>query len=181
MAEPVVPAPDTEPYGRSPFDRAVDRAVTVAVAAGALVALPAVRLGVRAVGFGPMHRNAQRVPVLPLRRPRAEAVRRGVCWAASHGPYKAPCVPRSLVLLAALRALGGGDCELCIGVRREPGALAAHAWVEQHGVAVAEPADVRQRFGTFGSRDLALFARQGGRGGRSGTWSYQRLVKALVR
>lgn len=55
------------------------------------------------------------------------------------------CLPRSLALQALLRR-HGIEADLRIGVRREAGELRAHAWIEQAGRPVGEPADVELRF-----------------------------------
>lgn len=55
------------------------------------------------------------------------------------------CLPRSLALRALLRQ-HGVEADLLIGVRRENGMLRAHAWIEDAGQPVGEPADVRRRF-----------------------------------
>jgi hypothetical protein len=55
------------------------------------------------------------------------------------------CLPRSLTLQALLRRYGM-EADLRIGVRWEAGELRAHAWVEQAGNPVGEPADVEHRF-----------------------------------
>jgi len=59
------------------------------------------------------------------------------------------CLPRSLVLQALLHRQGI-EADLRIGVRREAGELRAHAWVEQAGSPVGEPADVELRFQPLG-------------------------------
>lgn len=55
------------------------------------------------------------------------------------------CLPRSLALQALLRA-HGVSARLRIGVRREDGALRAHAWVEHAGLPVAEPQGIGAAF-----------------------------------
>lgn len=60
-------------------------------------------------------------------------------------PRPMSCLPRSLVLEALLRR-HGVEADLRIGVRRENGKLRAHAWIEDAGQPVGEPADIRRRF-----------------------------------
>jgi hypothetical protein len=61
--------------------------------------------------------------------------------AARHHLRPMTCLPRSLALKALLQRQGV-ETDLRIGVRREAGRLLAHAWVEQDGNPVGEPADV---------------------------------------
>jgi hypothetical protein len=78
----------------------------------------------------------------------ARGISRLVEAAARHGPCRAPCLPRSLVLWWVLRRQGiRGD--LRVGVRRVEGQLEAHAWVEYLGLALNDRDDVRQRFAAF--------------------------------
>src|SRR5688572_13911854 len=55
-----------------------------------------------------------------------------VTAAARHHVRPMTCLPRALALQALLRR-NGIPAELRIGVRREGGALQAHAWVEEAG------------------------------------------------
>lgn len=55
------------------------------------------------------------------------------------------CLLRSLVLRALLRQ-HGIEADLLIGVRRDNGVLQAHAWIEDAGHPVGEPADIHRRF-----------------------------------
>lgn len=65
--------------------------------------------------------------------------------ASRHHLWPMACLPRSLALQALLRR-HGIETDLRIGVRREAGGLRAHAWIEQAGSPVGEPADVELRF-----------------------------------
>ena len=65
--------------------------------------------------------------------------------ASRHHLWPMTCLPRSIALQALLRR-HGIEADLRIGVRREDGELRAHAWVEQSGSPVGEPADVELRF-----------------------------------
>lgn len=55
------------------------------------------------------------------------------------------CLPRAVALRALLRR-HSVEADLLIGVRREDGELRAHAWIEDGGQPVGEPADIRRRF-----------------------------------
>jgi len=56
-----------------------------------------------------------------------------VTVAAQRGPFRASCLPRSLVLWWLLRRQYI-ECELCFGVRKHPNRLEAHAWVQCLGL-----------------------------------------------
>ena len=70
--------------------------------------------------------------------------------AARHHLYPMRCLPQALCLR---RLLGrhGIAAELKIGVARQDGALAAHAWVEREGRPVGESPTVDERFATLNS------------------------------
>src|SRR4051794_38787540 len=55
--------------------------------------------------------------------------------ASRHGPYRASCLPKSLVLCWLLRRRGL-PAQLQIGVGRKIGQIQAHAWVELAGQVV---------------------------------------------
>lgn len=74
-----------------------------------------------------------------------EEVARLVRAAATLFPLETTCLHRSLCLEALLRRRGV-EAELQLGVRTAEGDLAAHAWVEHAGSAIAEPAASRERF-----------------------------------
>jgi len=65
--------------------------------------------------------------------------------AARHHLYPMRCLPKALCLRRLLGRHGIGS-ELRIGVSTRDGDLAAHAWVERHGVPVGETRDVGERF-----------------------------------
>ncbi len=56
-----------------------------------------------------------------------------VTAAAQRGPFRASCLPQSLVLWWLLRRQYI-ECELCFGVRKHPTQLEAHAWVQCLGL-----------------------------------------------
>lgn len=70
---------------------------------------------------------------------------RAVDVAARHHLYAMPCVPRALALRSLL-AEQGIATELRIGVRKEGGELAAHAWIEHRGEPLGEMPLIAERF-----------------------------------
>lgn len=104
----------------------------------------------RLLGFGRTRRVlAARLPANgPQREVPEEELQRLVFLvgvAARAGIARHTCLPRSLVLQRLL-VQRGLPAELRIGVRRERGQIAGHAWVEVAGKAVGEPEDVETRF-----------------------------------
>jgi transglutaminase superfamily protein len=73
-----------------------------------------------------------------------------VAAAARHHLYPMRCVPRALTLRWLL-GRHGIPVQLKIGVIREAGTLAAHAWVERDGRAIGEPAGIEERFSPLGA------------------------------
>ena len=65
--------------------------------------------------------------------------------AARHHLYEMTCLRRSLVLQWLLLE-EGFNAELKIGVRKEEGALIAHAWVELGGEAVGDQPGIEQEY-----------------------------------
>ena len=120
----------------------------------ALAALPAVALGVRFFGLRRVQSAlAWRQPAfhgqaLPAARADALAAARLVDIAARHGPYKAKCLPRSLVLQWLLARRGVGTA-LRVGVRKTAGAFEAHAWLEHEGHALIDGGGVHDVFAAF--------------------------------
>lgn len=87
---------------------------------------------------------------------RARRVARMVSIAANHGPYRASCLPRSLLTWWLLRRQGIATA-LLFGVNREGGAFSAHAWVELDGVVINDGPQVAKRHAPFDA-DLATIA-----------------------
>ena len=75
----------------------------------------------------------------------AEDVALAVSRAAAHHLRAMTCLPRSLALRTML-ARRGISSRLRIGVRKESGTVAAHAWIEVDGRPVGEPAAIEERF-----------------------------------
>lgn len=69
--------------------------------------------------------------------------------AARHGPYRANCLPTSLVLRYLLLRQGI-QADLRVGMRKtDGGGLDAHAWVEHAGQPLIDRADIHQHFAPF--------------------------------
>jgi len=78
----------------------------------------------------------------------ARVLTRIVNIAAAHGPFRANCLQRSLVLWWLLRREKiGGD--LRIGVRKNKHLIEAHAWVEFNGRCINDSQDAVQSFVPF--------------------------------
>ena len=123
----------------------------------AAVALPAVAVLIRVKGLGPCQRLLARLTPAAMKSATgadgsaeslARAVGRIVTAAAAHGPYRANCLQRSVVIWWLLRRRGL-EGELRIGARKEGGRFDAHAWVEFSGRALNESRDVGARFAVF--------------------------------
>jgi hypothetical protein len=113
--------------------------------------LLAVDLGSRAVSFARLERWLAPAPA--VRAPEEATVGRlvwSVAAAARHHLYPMRCVPRALTLRWLL-GRHGLPTELKIGVLRQDGTLAAHAWVERDGRAIGEPAGIEERFAPLGT------------------------------
>jgi len=124
----------------------------------ALLLLPLVRLALGLVGF----RRCQQllnclVPgsVLPAGSStqileKSRLVARMVRAAGVYGPFRATCLPESLVLWWMLKRRRV-PVEVRIGVRKDDQRLEAHAWVELYGTVLNDSDDVHQRFTPFDS------------------------------
>jgi len=93
-----------------------------------------------------------RVPLVPRLRgdeaARAAATARLVHAAGARFPWRATCLPRSLVLRSLLLRQRIA-CDLRIGVRIAEGRLEGHAWVEHAGLPLAQAPGVEQSFPPF--------------------------------
>ena len=108
-----------------------------------LLLLPTIGAALRLIGFNHtralLERCSQPTPKPgatggpPQPHHTAQRIARLVAIAASRGAYRANCLRQSLALWWLLKRRGI-DTELRIGVRKEGGALQAHAWVEHDGV-----------------------------------------------
>lgn len=79
---------------------------------------------------------------------RAREIARLVSIAAQHGPYKANCLRKSLLVWWFLRR-EGIPSEIRFGVRIVRGKIEAHAWLEYHSVIVNDSASVRHYYQTL--------------------------------
>ncbi len=117
------------------------------LAAEAGLALFAVRLGLRRWGLMPLERflSAWRAGASAEPSFDPERAARIVAAVARRGPLRAACLERSLAtqLLCARRGL---TTDLVIGVDRTATGLAAHAWLEQGSMPLAEGAETLARF-----------------------------------
>ena len=113
-----------------PFHRAIAlRAAALLPVALILLRILGLRHSLRFFGWlsGPKPvSNANREADL---RPLADTIAHIVQAVARHHPLRFNCLSQSLVLWSLLRRLGV-DSRLRIGVGRQAGAFAAHAWVE---------------------------------------------------
>jgi Transglutaminase-like superfamily len=113
--------------------------------ARAWTVLLAADLGLRVFPFARVERWL--TPTLSSRIDEAAAGR--LVWAtaaaARHHLYAMRCLPKALCLRWLL-GRHGIESELRIGVARQDGGLAAHAWVERQGHPVGESARVEDRF-----------------------------------
>lgn len=104
------------------------------------------------------------VPLLPPPPPavkrRAHALAHAVHRASRYGLTRPWCLTRAVALLHLLRAEGITGASLRVGVRREAGAFAAHAWVELAGAVVDVAPDVSSYVPLA---DMALLDGQPGR------------------
>lgn len=114
----------------------------------AALLLPFVSAGIRLGGPLRLHRWFRRPRGGMRIRHSPVVVARIVNVAASHLPYSAGCLARSL-LLHRLLARQGTASTLRIGVRLVGGRLEAHAWVECDGAPVNDTVDVSQRYAAF--------------------------------
>ncbi len=78
----------------------------------------------------------------------ARTIARLVSIAARHGPVRARCLAASIALKSLLRRYGMQG-NLRLGVRKHDGRFEAHAWIEQDGAALMEPAGVHGRYMVF--------------------------------
>lgn len=115
--------------------------------AQALVLLPIAALALRAMPFGRLRSLLDR-PMLNAstdHRARASRIAHMVAAAGAYGPYRATCVPQSVVLQWLLRREGIRG-EMRYGVRKADGAVSAHCWIELDGEPLIDSPAVRDQF-----------------------------------
>ncbi len=119
-----------------------------------LILLPCCRLALRVLGYRRLTGLLSRISRAPRNNKPAPsealvtAHRRAVERASRYLPGQATCLHRSLLLWWTLRR-AGLDCQLRIGVRKEEGELAAHAWLEHRGRAINDQPGVADEFSPF--------------------------------
>ncbi len=84
----------------------------------------------------------------------AQQMHESVRLASRLVPFKAECLPRSLMLDELLREKRI-NTRIVIGVAKneeakEKVAILSHAWVEVHGQAIGEPEDLKEKFAEVG-------------------------------
>lgn len=75
--------------------------------------------------------------------------------AARHGLFRPTCLVRALALRELLITRGHVGSEIRVGVRKDAGMFAAHAWVELCGVALGEDASSLRRYVRMSEARLA--------------------------
>ena len=126
----------------------------------ALTFLPFIGAMLRLLGFSRCHWLLSSLmappplsPDAPGVLPRAREVARLIQMAASRGPYRATCLPRSMLLWLMLRR-EGIDTAVRVGVRRKNDRLHAHAWIEYQGRSVNDD-DAPDQFAVFDRMTVA--------------------------
>jgi hypothetical protein len=121
----------------------------------AAVLLPVVRISLRRRGYKKTQEWLERRLEQRAASERAgehktsiERTCRMVRAAASYGIGISSCLEESLVLWYLLRTEGISAC-LRIGVRKEKGEFAAHAWVEHEGVALNQKEEMHRHYAAF--------------------------------
>ncbi len=87
-----------------------------------------------------------KIAVAPRLHPLAlRALSRAMNSAVTHARLDAPCLPRALALLGAVRPLGYAP-ELTLGVRRDADRVDAHAWLVLNNAPFLEDAGTPERY-----------------------------------
>ena len=127
----------------------------------ALAAGAAIRTALRLLGYKRCRDWLDRLARVPGAEYRASPeagqparVARLVRAAARNGPFGRNCLVDALTLWWLLRRQGIVS-DIRIGVRKDAGALDAHAWVECGGLALDEPADLPGPFAPLGRTKTA--------------------------
>ena len=116
--------------------------------AGSLVLLPITALALRVLRLGTVrvvNDRPRRWRRDPPDRARADRIAHMVAAAAHHGPYRASCLPQSLVVQYLLRR-DGMRGELRYGVRKTDGAVHAHCWIEIDGEPLIDSPEVHRHY-----------------------------------
>lgn len=79
----------------------------------------------------------------------ASQIGRMVCAAAHHGPFKAKCLTRALLIFFFLQRRGI-ESKIIFGTNSlDAERFEAHAWIEYMGFPIGEQADIRKKFTVF--------------------------------
>ena len=121
----------------------------------ALVMLPIVSVSLKAFSFQATQTALQILVSSPDPAPAPDVVKTRIAVTAHmvnsagrHGIARASCLAKSLTLWCLLGRQGIAS-QLRIGIRKEDGGFAAHAWVEREGVALNEPDDHHRHYAAF--------------------------------
>jgi hypothetical protein len=121
-----------------------------------VVLLPLLTISLRMRGFGATQRflrkflapSEHRPPVTGAADSRVALTSRMVLAAARNSFVPSTCLERSIAIWWLL-ARQGIATQLRIGVRKDQGKLAAHAWVEYQGNAIGEPESSHLHYAAF--------------------------------
>ncbi|SIS71866.1 Transglutaminase-like superfamily protein [Insolitispirillum peregrinum] len=109
----------------------VEAMVCLALARLACLVMP-FRLALRLVGLRPVPQSADRTGPLGPLDPRISAVAGMIARMAARAPFRAVCLQQSFAAALMLRRRGL-PVDVHLGVRRENGVFAAHAWSLSNG------------------------------------------------
>jgi hypothetical protein len=121
---------------------------------GSVLLLPVVQAALLVMRYSRLRRMIEKLtPLKPGAMPVPEAghIQRGreisriVTIAAKHGPYRATCLRRSVLVWWFLRREGIPG-KVCFGARLSDSRLEAHAWVEYNGIIINDSPDIRARY-----------------------------------
>lgn len=113
----------------------------------AVLLLPLTAAALRVVPLRYLHQVVDRQSRYPRATDmsRANRIAHMIAAAAEFGPYRASCLPQSLVLQFLLRRAGMRG-EMKYGVRRVDGHVTAHCWIELGGQPLIDSPEVRRQF-----------------------------------
>jgi len=121
----------------------------------ALAMLPIVSVSLKVLGFQATRTALQLLVSSPNSERPPDVIGTQIALAAHmvnsagrHGIVHASCLAKSLTLWCLLGRQGIAS-QLRIGIRKEDGGVAAHAWVEREGVALNEPDDHHRHYAAF--------------------------------
>ena len=107
--------------------------------------LPLIEVGLRVFGLKRIkHRLHKHIPVTPVSSDLSPQIIARIVNGIA-GILRARCLARSLALWWLLKRRGI-DSQICMGVRKENGALMAHAWVELDNIVLNDRAEIQSEF-----------------------------------